>query len=272
LWDFAVQFGGHPDWLAARREFARKAGVKLGSGQSPQKWRDRLEFQSWDAPGNEILARRWCVSAKKGITVEAIKAAGGMLAYYPCFRDEKTHELRRKTHHTQVVALPAWGEQLLDEDPVAWVIWDVTGRDLDVFRGKGEPKDRAKMLSIGPTSGAMMGLHGLQRLTDGELRPTVRLAWKTAGPTDMMAVWSAVSVEDREATAVVTNAGGELSEVLPHQVKLFAGCVVRVIGDIDEGQPGEPGRRGAEKWCRALHGIAERVQLCELQKLRSEII
>jgi len=264
LWDFAATFGPYPDWQTARRELANKAGVKLGRSKPPENWRDRLEFQSWDEPGNVTLANRWCISKKRGITVEAIQAAGGLLAYYPCFRDENTGELKRRPRHVQVVALPCYGQSLLDADPVAWVIWDVSGAHLELFRGKNVPKDRAKMLSIGPTHGTMMGLHGLQRLTDDELRKNVKLAWKTAGPTDMLAMWSVIPDELKDAHIVVTNASGEMGQVTPDQIKLFVGLDAYIDGDTtgeESLDKDHAGKAGALQWCHKLHGIAANVFL-----------
>ena len=260
LWDFAVQFGGQPDWQTARREFARKAGVKVGRvnpDKDETKWRDRLEFQSWDEPGNITLAQRWCVTKKRGITVDAIRAAGGRLAYYPCFRDEKTGELKRRVRHVQVVALPCYGERLLDADPVAYVVWDVTGADLEIYRGDDVPKDRVKMKSIGPTANTMMGLHGLTRLLDEELRQSISVAWKTAGPTDMLALFAEIAAfrpELLDSHIVVTNASGEMGNVSVSQAKLFAGLRTHIVGDTDEA-----GGMGALKWCHAVHGIASEI-------------
>lgn len=257
LWDFAAAFGGRPDWQTARREFAKKAGVRIGAAKPPENWRERLEFQSWDAPGNLQLAARWCLR-KRGVTVEAIRAAGGQLAYYPCFRDEESGEVKRRRNAVQVVALPCYGERLLDDDPVAWVIWDTTGAELEVFRGKDVPKGKAKMLSIGPTSGTMMGLHGLVRLTDETLRPGVAVAWKTAGPTDMLTAWASIPPELRAAVVVVTNASGEVGDVTAGQAKLFAGLRAIVATDADSA-----GQAGGLKWCLALRGVAAEVCLLD---------
>jgi len=117
LWDFAATFGGRPDWQTARREFARTAGVKIGRGKPPENWRDRLEFQSWDAPGNLALVQRWCLR-KRGITIEAIRAAGGQRdakektgpvftgtdIHQECFRplEIKLFEPSRRIEHSEI--------------------------------------------------------------------------------------------------------------------------------------------------------------------------
>jgi hypothetical protein len=187
------------------------------------------------------------------VTVEAIKAAGGVLAYYPCYREKKSGEKKRTKTCRQVVALPAYGEWLLAGDPVAWVLWDITGADFDVTP-KGYPADQprltAKMLSIGQTRGAMMGLAGLMALSDPEQRAAVEWVWKTGGPTDLLGLMAAIPQDLRGRHVVVTNASGETGDVLPHQAKLLAGLRVAVVGDCDEA-----GVVGAAKWCRALDGM-----------------
>ena len=266
LFDFAVQHGGGRygnDWREARKIFADRAGVAIAEPAADangkkrkadsDRWRDRLEFQDWAAPGATAVAQRWCLKAKPGITVEAIQAAGGLLAYYPCWRDETSGELKRRRWAVQVIAVPAYGQDLLAADPVAWVIWDATGAGLRLSSGrKGQPEpEPAKMLSIGPTAGAMMGLHGLMILADEERRAKVSLAWKTGGPTDLLALWAAIPAERRETDIVVTNASGEGGDVLPHQARLLAGLPVAVIHDCDDA-----GEAGREKWDRALTGVA----------------
>jgi len=206
------------------------------------------------------VAQRWCLKAKPGVTVEAIQAAGGRLAYYPCFRDETTGTIQRRKWAVQVIAVPAYGQDLLAADPVAYVIWDATGAGLRLPGRKGQPdQDLAKMLSIGPTAGAMMGLHGLMILADEERRAKVSLAWKTGGPTDLLALWAAIPAERRETDIVVTNASGENGEVMVHQARLLAGLPVAVVHDCDDA-----GEAGREKWGRSLAGVASEVRQVRL--------
>jgi hypothetical protein len=149
--------------------------------------------------------------------------------------------------------MPAYGEYLLAADPVAWVLWDITGQPFEV--GPPDNRQQAKMISIGPTSGAMMGLSSLMVLSDPELRAGVEWAWKVEGPADMLALWTAIPEADRARHVVVTNAGGATSNVMPWQSKLLAGVRGAVVGDCDEA-----GQVGAEKWCRALDGVAEEIR------------
>jgi hypothetical protein len=59
--------------------------------------------------------------------------------------------------------------------------------------------------------------------------------------------------------AIVSQAGGATAEVQSHQAKLLAGLRVAVVGDCDEA-----GQVGAEKWCRALHGLAAELRAVRL--------
>jgi hypothetical protein len=264
LWDFAVRTGKFADWQEARRAYAKKAGVEIGRMKKSEgtDWRKKLEFQQWEAPGNDVLALRWCLKSKRGVTVEAIKAAGGQIAYYPCWFDQKKKEKVRAKSCRQVVALPCYGDWGLAADPVAWVIWDLTGEDFDVTPKDypaDQPRVRAKMISVGPTRGAMMGLAGLMSLTDPEARAQIAWTWKTAGPTDLLGLMSAIPPDLKTAHVVVTNASGETGDVSPTQAKLLAGLRVAVVGDRDEA-----GTIGAAKWCRALDGLADQIRNVEL--------
>lgn len=273
LFDLAVRAGKFADWQEARKAYAEKVSVAIGKerrapgggggrGKDKTDWREKLEFQEWTAPGNEILLLRWCAEFKKGTTPESVKAAGGRLAYWPCWIDRKTGEKRRTRDCHQVIAIPCYGSWLLDADPVAWVLWDVLGREFDVTPRDlppTEPRVLAKMISVGPTAGAVMGLSSLMLLCDSERRGQVELAWKTEGPADLLSLWAAVPEAEREKVAIITAAGGATADVHPHQPKLLAGLPVAVVPDCDQA-----GVVGAEKWCRALHGIARDVRVVRL--------
>lgn len=256
LFDFAVKVGRFPDWKEARKAYAAKAGVDLGRGRpagAKDDWHNRLILQTWDTPGNDILTARWCLQHKPGVTVEAIKAAGGQMAYYPCHWDKESQSVQKNHNCRQVIAIPAYGEWLLDAEPVAWILWDITGAPFDVTP-KGtpstEPRVLAKMVSCGPTRGTVLGLSALMVLADPDRRAAVERVWKVEGPADMLTLWSAIPAELRETHLVITNGGGATSDVLPHQAKLLAGLPVAVCGDCDEA-----GQVGAAKWLRALDGL-----------------
>lgn len=265
LWDFAVKSGKFSTWQDARKAYAEKVGVSLKGERKGDKdekdWRIKLDFQTWDTPGNLVLAQGWCIR-KPGVTVEAIRAAGGQMAYYPCWIDSKTKEKKRTRDCRQVIALPCYGAWLLEADPKAWVLWDVTGQQFDVTpkdTPPTEPRQLAKMVSCGPTAGTFVGLSSLMMLCDPEQRERIELVWKVEGPADMLALWASLPPEARETTAIVTQAGGATADIPAHQTKLLAGLRVAVVGDCDEA-----GQAGAEKWCRALAGVANDTRIVTL--------
>lgn len=196
LWDFAAKYGGgkYADWRAARAHYAGVAGVTLGKSKATDEESpaEALEFVNWSA-GEERLTNLWCAKHKPGVTLPAIKAAGGRIAYYPCWVDRKTGERHRGAH--KVIALPCYGPELTAADPVAWVVWDITGAQLKVFRGKDKPAEYVKMKSVGPTWGTLGNLHALEILagngpgSDPDVAYT-HIIWKTEGPSLGLASWS----------------------------------------------------------------------------------
>ena len=218
LWDFAARVGRFSDWRAAREAYAEKAGVTIGRVKQVKgetDWREKLEFQSWETPGNETLAQGWCLR-KPGVTLEAIKAAGGQLAYYPCYRDKKTKSLKHSRGCRQVVAFPCYGQWLLDADPVAWQIFDCSGQPFDVTPKDvppSEPRVLAKDLSVGPTAGTLCGLSSLMMLCDTERREKIKWVFKVEGPLDLLALWTVIPECQRKEVAVVTQAAGATSDV-----------------------------------------------------------
>lgn len=261
LWDFAAKYGSLGDWRQAREHFAAKAGVKLNSGKPKDSPLDSLDFLPWH-PGHDQFAEIWCKKHKRGCSLPAIKLAGGRIARYPCWTDQKTGE--RHTGQYTCIALPCFGAKLLAADPVAWVIYNIGGGDLPVRRGKDEsgnqrPPDWVKMKSVGETRGTMMNLHALQVLADPASRAGVELVFKTGGPSDLLAIQAAIlrdRPELRDRHLVLTNASGETGDILPHQAAIFQGLRVGLIGDCDEA-----GGVGVQKWRAVLEQIAAAV-LC----------
>ncbi|HEX3999720.1 MAG TPA: hypothetical protein VHX65_14305 [Pirellulales bacterium] len=252
LWEFAARFGrgvAFADWKAAKAHYARIAGVELdGRRKKKQDWREGLEFLEWDA-GELLLAEMWCARHKPGATVEAIRLAGGRVAHWPCYRDKQSGEKRRGRF--KVLALPAYGPKLLAADPVAWVLWNLTGKELEIYQGEDKPASVAKMVSCGPTSGTLMNLQALYLLSDPDKKAAVELVWKTAGPSDMLTLLAAIPAELRERHLVVTNASGEPASVHDCIAGAFAGRVAYVVHDADNA-----GEVGAAKWMKALRGVA----------------
>ncbi len=150
-----------------------------------------------------------------------------------------------------MLALPAYGPKLLQTDPVAWVLYNLTGKELEIYRGADKPADRVKMVSCGPTSGTLMNLQALYLLSDSEKSAAVEVVWKVAGPSDMLTLLAAIPAELRERHVVATNASGESGSVHDCVAGMFAGRVAFVVHDADQ-----TGEIGAAKWMKALRGVA----------------
>lgn len=227
LWDLAARIGRYPDWRAARDALAAKAGVKLPGTSPPADPAEHLAFRPWNALGD-----LWC-RHKPGVTAEAVLAAGGRLARY---RGQYT-----------VVALPILGEQLADADPIGWVLWNVTGGDVPVFRGKGQPPVWRKMKTTNGSESGLMGLHGLVRLQSA---PTPeQTVWSVEGPSDLMALWAAIPSELRDTHLVACNSGGAAETPKGWQSRVCADRRAVVVRDADAA-----GEAGADKWAAWLAG------------------
>ncbi len=253
IFDFAIKYGGRVDFKSAFAHFAEKAGVDIKKKKRKlreEKPEDKLEFQEWD-DGNDILATMWCVKHKQGVTLESVKAAGGKIAFYPCWKDKETGERKRGSH--KCIAVPCYVDDVTSAEPVAWVLYDLHNQKFKVFRGDDQEPDYVKMKSIGPTRGAMMGRAGLERLAGD--RNGIELVWKTAGPSDMLALMAAIPEDKRGSHVVVCNASGETGDVLPNNIDLFVGVKAAVLHDADEA-----GEFGAVKWCLPLHAVSQEVR------------
>ena len=250
LFDFAVPFGGLANFTAAWEYFAARANVEIPKRRKKtEDINERLEFEPW-TNGNETLVTYWGLKRKQGVSLEAIKLAGGRVARWPCYRDEADEKQLGKH---KVIALPSYGPQLAAAQPTAWVIFNVTGQPLEVYRGKGQAPDQARMLSIGSTAGTLMGKHALDRLAGN--RNSIEVVWKTAGVSDALALLTSIPPELRDSHLVLTNASGECGEVAAWNIELLAGLKVYVIHDLDKA-----GRVGALKWIQPLSVAASEVR------------
>ncbi len=238
LWDFACQFGPFSTWQEARKHYAAKAGVKLPRGRPPIDPAEHLRFQRW----NETLVALWC-RHKPGVTPEAVRAAGGRLARY---RDQ-----------WMVVALPVFGAGGVEVDPVGWVLFQTNGQFLPVFRKGGSPQ-WVKVKTTAGSQGGLLGAWALSRLANqvaGQANAAEQIIWKTAGPSDLLALWAAIPPNLRGSHLVLSNAFGEVESPTPAITKRFEGWKVRVLHDADTA-----GEAGAERWTRALAKVAAEVR------------
>ncbi len=237
LWNFAAQFGNLGTWQDARKHFAEKTGIKLPSEDPPKDPAAHLVWQPW----NDRLVSLWC-RHKPGVTSESIKAAGGRIARY---YDQFT-----------VIAIPILGAALTAEDPVGWVLWNITGADLPIYHGKGKLVTHAKMKTTGGGEAGLIGLDALKRISD---LPENGIIWFVEGPTDLLALWAAIPENRRNTHLIITNAGGSMQKPLNWMVPFFAGHRVAVIRDADTA-----GEEGGKRWSEWIATIAAETRWAKL--------
>jgi hypothetical protein len=237
LFNFAVHAGKFPTWQDARAHFADVASVKLPSAKPPRHPTDSLEFRDY----NPALVNSWCYK-KPGITEPAVKLCGGRVA-------------TESERHT-VVTLPVFGEFGLADDPVGWVSWNITGKPLEIWQGKGVPQKSVKMKTAAGSKAGWIGRHGLS------VFPTAGEVWVTEGPTDMLGLVSAIleQAPDRiDQMAVVCNSAGAMERQALESVAIFSGKTVVVVPDCDT-----PGQTGCRRRAEAISEVAAKVLLVRL--------
>jgi hypothetical protein len=227
FFDFAARFGGFSDWREARRHFATAANLSLPRGAEPKNPLDALEFRDW----SNMLVEFFCDN-KRGVTGQAVQEAGGRLAAWP----------KGSARPQSVVAFPGFGDGSLDADPCAWVIMEASGKNIEVFLGKGKVKASRKIHTVGGSRGGLMNVFALARLE------TAEVIWKCEGVSDMLALHGLIAQSEYHGRhVVVTNSGGCQEAVRPEWAERFRGRVVYVLHDADR-----PGQIGAAKWVDGL--------------------
>ena len=244
FWDLCVHLKRFARWQDARDFYAAKSGVAIDtSGKALRDPAEHLAFMPWN-PG---LVALWC-RHKPGVMPEAVQAAGGRLARY---RDQYT-----------VIALPIFGPGFTAADPVGWVLWNTTGKELPIFHGKDKKTGKAskptweKMKTTGNSEGGLIGQHAIDRLVSPSADPARQIIWKVEGPTDLLALWSIIPLEKRENHLVITNSGGAQQAPLGWMASVFAGRIVVVVPDSDM-----PGQVGAAKWATWAAKVAGEVRM-----------
>lgn len=181
---------------------------------------EHLNFLPW----SELSAAYWCLR-KPPITPAAIQACGGHLALY---RDQY-----------KVVAIPVYGEKLLDDKPVGWCLYNITGGPLPKWsKNHATGESTTEWVKVKLTHGSQPGVMGtIDRLAS----PECTTAWKLEGPSDVLAL---VSLADLPANvAVLTNANGAKERPATWMLELFRGRRAWVCHDADK-----PGQDGAIGW------------------------
>lgn len=208
---------------------------------------EHLIFRDW-CKGDETVLSIGLLAAKPGISFGAILACGGRVARY---RNQFT-----------VVALPVYGAELLDAEPVGWCLYNVTGGPLPKY---GRDKS-VEWVKVKLTHGSKPGLIGQvaafaasRAASAVEADPNAEtpngpVIWKCEGPSDVLATISVLSLSSDVSFTnhvVLTNANGASEKPQPWMLALFAGRRVNVIHDADK-----PGQDGAIRWSTAIASTA----------------
>lgn len=240
FWEFAARFGKFADWRAARKHYAAKTDTPLPNGSEPKRPDDGIEFLKTLA-ADDIL-KGW-TKRKGGFDLKAVRDNGGVYARYP---------KPAKPEHSQfVAAFPAFNPpQMTDGEPSAWVIANITGEPVRLYKGRDLPPAHMKTMSLGGSVGGLLGTHAQRALAaerDGT-GPPVEVVWKVEGLSDMLTLYTALDADGLLGRhVVVSNSQGTLETVKPEWVDLLKGKVVNVIHDSDL-----PGRTGAGRWVAKL--------------------
>lgn len=185
-----------------------------------------LQLKTWEPS----VAALWCLK-KRGVTVEALEANGASLAL--------------RHGRDTVVALAV---RAPDGDDVGRVYWNATGRNLARQDGTS-----AKVLLTRGCGRGWIGTWALDHLSGAEV------AWKVEGPTDMLALWSAIPEPQRASHVVLTNPFGSTEKPTTEVLEPLRGKRVYVCHD-----PDDPGRRGAARWAEAIATVAAEVRVVNL--------
>ncbi|NDF13049.1 MAG: hypothetical protein EB060_09600 [Proteobacteria bacterium] len=234
----AATFGGIASAREAVKHYADVTGVKLPESDDPMNWESQVEFIPWADHRPKIFA-----SNKPPIVGEAIQRMGGVQGNWP-----------RKSKDPQTVyAFPIYGPQLLQADPIGWVVMQAFGKKLVVYQGKGKHPKEEKTHTLKGSRSGLMNRFALERLADAEV------IWKVEGVSDCLTLESIIPEDLRGKHIVITNSAGATERPKESFAKLFAGKTVYVLHDADK-----PGQAGAVVWSAILAekgAITKNIQL-----------
>jgi len=237
LFAFAIHVGKFKDFSEAKKEYAIKAGVKLGRGRSVKRIEDRFEWKPW----HEGLASMW-LKTKQGISCSAMKRSGVKFAVFG---------------HKPVFTIPIWGVDF-GIDTVGYLVFCRSGNLLEVRKKNSDFSSFSKCLTprIADSTASWVGMEAMA-IEDAEV------VIKTEGYTDMLAVMSIMPSGLLGKHVVVTNANG--CNEIPNEIHIasVAGKRVFVVHDADA-----PGRGKSEagqetsswRWCDSLASTASEVR------------
>jgi hypothetical protein len=246
----ATVAGKFKDWKEARNHYAEKLGVELPvKAKKKKKPEDSLEWQEW----NDVVVRHWTTKKPK-VVLGAVRVQGAKLAWWP-----------KKTKKFTVLAIPSYGHELTKSEPVGWIIYNINGKQLPLFQGKDKPPRMEKTLSVGGSTGGLVGKWCLEHLD------TADITWKVEGLTDLFAQNSIVPKELIASHLVWTNSNGTMEIPQVELIRHFKGKKVIVVHDADQPGVGNTGGQsptepatGSHRWALALKEIGAEVYRFEL--------
>lgn len=191
----------------------------------------QLEFQPWS---DAVVSLLW-LPTKPPITLAALKRCHARLALY-----------RQPRGQYQVIALPVWGEQLMEADPVGWCLYNLSGLMLPRYERDAKTGEfkLVEEVKVKLTYGSQAGLIGPVELL---ANPATTHVWKVEGPSDLLAWWSLQNIA--AGHVAITNANGAGEKPQSWMVKLLRGQggenrkQPHVLHDADK-----PGQNGAVGW------------------------
>lgn len=184
---------------------------------------DRLEIFDADPLSEDLGFATWCLQ-KPPITSAALRAVGTKLGRF-----------RWCDESFSVLAVPVWGPKLNEENPVGWVLYEITGQKLP--SGKREEVEWAKV--------RLSAKCGRGLICDPARLKDAKTILKLEGPPDALA---AIGATDIPADVFpFTTVNGSEETPLPWMIDLATGREAIICHDADQA-----GERGADKWAGSL--------------------
>ena len=180
-----------------------------------------LQFIEWI----DAFAHIFCQN-NPGICIEALRLAGAVMAYY--------------YGKGPVIALPIYGDKLLEGGPVGWIVQDFNNTPLPTFNKAGQVVGQVKRKTTSGSSRGIVGDAAARALAD----PAIKTFYKLEGPPDYLTFLGCLLAEPRSGVAAFTTANGAGEDLRKHPwlISRLENCELRIIHDCDE-----PGQSGAEK-------------------------
>lgn len=227
--------GHEQGWEGVRNELAKRLGMEPPKSKKTKRPEESIDFRDYNAN----LVQTWCRQHKQGVNHHAVKAVGGRLAvHYDRFN---------------VIALPVYGPNLLDDEPCGWIAWALNGKPLPIFQGKDRPPLWKKVKSLVGSESGLIGEWGIRYLESAEF------VWTPEGPSDLLAIQSIIPRELIRKHSVIANSGGTMEVLRKEILTHFSGKSVIVPMDCDL-----DGWRGGWRRARDISEFASEVRALRL--------